>query len=137
MVNIMQLSFSFQVITLQSFKSHIYPSNSNVFSITDVGEGPENAISCKTDIFPCCKVPYVNGDWLYSNYSKVPAKRDNKTAYYRNRDENQAIFLHLRNDLRRYPQIFYCMFPSSSTSNLCISVEIGMHCNSLYSYLRY
>ena len=117
------------MISLQSFKSHIYPSNSNVFSITDVGEGAKNAISCKTDIFPCCKAPHVNGEWLYSNYSKVPIKRENKTVYYRNRDENQTVFLHLRNDSRRYPGIFYCTFPSSNNSNLCISVEIGMQCN--------
>ena len=117
------------MISLQSFKSHIYPSNSNVFSITDVGEGAKNAISCKTDIFPCCKAPHANGEWLYSNYSKVPINRENK-EYYRNRNDKQTIFLHLRKvSSHQYPGIFYCMFPSSDTSNLCISVEIGMQCN--------
>ena len=95
----------------------------------DVGEGPENAISCKTDKYPCCKKPNNAGEWLYSNYSKVLLKRDNK-EYYRNRNDKQTIFLHLRNDSsHQYPGIFYCMFPSSDTSNLCISVEIGMQCN--------
>ena len=115
------------MITLQSFKSHIYPSNSNVFSIMDVGEGFENAISCKTDRYPCCKPPNV-GEWLYSNYSNVLINNTNG-EFYRNRNDNQKIFLHLRMDSHGYPGIFYCMFPSSDTSNLCISVEIGMHCN--------
>ena len=119
--------FSFQVITLQNFKRHIYPSNSNVFSIMDIGEGPENAISCKTDKYPCCKAPNNVGEWLYSNYSKVPINRENK-EYYRNRNDKQKIVLNLRNDSpHQYPGIFHCMFPSSDTSNLCISVEIGMH----------
>ena len=120
------LFISFQVITLQNFKRHIYPSNSNVFSIVDVGEGPENAISCKTDRNPCCRVDRI-GQWLYSNYSEIQPKRVER-EYYRNRNDNQAIFLNLRNDSsHQYPGIFYCMFPSSDTSNLCISVEIGMH----------
>ena len=112
------------MITLQSFKSHIYPSNSNVFSIMDVGEGPKNAISCKTDRYPCCKANNI-GEWLYSNYSNVTIKSKNE-EYYRNRTDNQTIFLHSRNGPRKYTGIFYCMFPSSNTSNLCISVEIGM-----------
>ena len=121
------LSFiSFQVITLQNFKRHMYPSNSNVFSIVDVGEGPENAISCKTDRNPCCRVDRI-GQWLYSNYSDIQPKREQR-EYYRNRNDNQAIFLNLRNDSsHQYSGIFHCIFPSSDTSNLCISVEIGMH----------
>jgi len=86
--NSMPFQYFFKVVTLQNYKSNVYPSNSNVFSILDVGEGRENAISCRTDKNPCCKSAKI-GEWWYSNDTLVPIKNLNRDYYRSRNNENK------------------------------------------------
>lgn len=87
--------------------------NNSVVRIQDIGENG-NAITCKTDLRPCCaSLPNRHGEWYYPDGRVVPnfgAGED----FYRNRDDDGSVYLNRRNNALSPDGIFYCEVPDRS-----------------------
>ena len=86
------------------FKLDIYPDNSRVFSLEDIGELPStssppysstelgNVLVCRTDRSPCCAIqPNRFGEWTHNNMNV--GTRGKNDDYFRTRDDVQHSIL--------------------------------------------
>ena len=121
-----------------SFKPDIYPDDSRVFCLEDIGELPKtslaysstelgNVLVCRTDGSPCCATPPNSvGEWTHNNTNV--RSRGKNDDYFRTRDEVQQIHLSHRamySDARRTGE-FCCEFPDANSVKQMQCVEIGM-----------
>ena len=87
--------------------------NNSVVSLTEVGEGAEGALLCKTNLINCCgTVPNRHGEFYYPNGTMVPI---NKLQYgfYRNRGD-QVVRLNRREGVILPVGKFRCEIPDTN-----------------------
>ena len=121
------------------FKPDIYPDDSRVFCLEDIGELPStssapynstelgNVLVCRTDRSPCCATqPNKFGQWTHNNTNI--SHRGRIDDYFRTRDDDQQIHLSRRamySGTRRTGG-FCCEFPDANSVTQRQCVEIGM-----------
>ena len=121
------------------FKPDIYPDDSRVFCLEDIGELPSTSsppynstelgsvLVCRTDKSPCCATqPNRFGEWTHNNMTI--GRRGNNEDYFRTRDNDQQIHLNRRamtSESRRTGG-FCCELPDAGDVTQMQCVEIGM-----------
>ena len=121
------------------FKPDIYPDDSRVFSLEDIGELPSkssipysstelgNVLVCRTDMSPCCATqPNRFGVWTHNNMNV--GTRGKNEDYFRTRDDVQQIHLSRRAMYSgtHHTGEFCCEFPDANSVTQRLCVEIGM-----------
>ena len=119
------------------FKPDIYPDDSRVFCLSDIGELPEtssppytstelgNVLVCRTNRSPCCRTNKF-GEWTHNDMN-ISIKRQPED-YFRTRDDVQQIHLSRRamySGARRTGE-FCCELPDANNVTQRQCVEIGM-----------
>ena len=136
---IMLIIYDIAAVQFVPFKPDIYPDDSRVFCLQDIGELPStsyksysitelgNVLVCRTDRSPCCAtLPNRFGEWTHNNMN-ISIRRYNED-YFRTRDNVQQIHLSLRamyNGTRRTGE-FCCELPDASNVTQMQCVEIGI-----------
>ena len=135
----MLIIYDIAAVQFVPFKPDIYPDDSRVFCLEDIGELPStssatyssselgNVLVCRTDRSPCCATsPNRFGQWTHNNTNvKTRGKMDD---YFRTRDDVQQIHLSRRtiySGTRRTGE-FCCELPDASSVTRMQCVEIGM-----------
>ena len=111
------------------FKPDIYPDDSRVFCLADIGELPStstelgNVLVCRTNRTPCCKTNKF-GEWTHNDMNISFRGKD----YFRTRDDVQQIHLSRRAMYigNRRTGMFCCVFPDAINVTQRQCVEIGM-----------
>ena len=135
----MLIIYDIAAVQFVPFKPDIYPDDSRVFCLEDIGELPKtssashsstelgNVFVCRTDKSPCCGTqPNRVGEWTHNNTNvRTRGKNDD---YFRTRDAVQQIHLSRRamySDGRRTGELC-CEFPDANSDTQMQCVEIGM-----------
>ena len=135
----MLIIYDIAAVQFVPFKPDIYPDDSRVFSLEDIGELPStssathscaelgNVLVCRTDRSPCCTTqPDRFGYWTHNNM-KIGTRGKNED-YFRTRDNDQQIHLSLRamySGTCRTGE-FCCVLPDANCVAQMLCVEIGM-----------
>ena len=129
--------YDIAAVQFVSFKPDIYPDDSRVFCLEDIGELPKtssppynstelgNVLVCRTNRSPCCRDNKF-GEWIHNN--KTIGNRGKPEDYFRSRDDVQQIHLNRRamyNGSRR-TGVFCCELPDANSVTQRQCVEIGM-----------
>ncbi len=119
-------------VAIVDFKPNIYPNGSTVISVQDIGElqtdfsNTNEAVACRTDRRPCCKTPRL-GDWTYNSGTIIGTRGSSGIDYFRNRDDNQMIYLSLRSSATNPPTgEFCCKIPDSMNVMQTMCIDLGM-----------
>ena len=135
----MLIIYDIAAVQFVPFKPDIYPDDSRVFCLEDIGELPKtssasysstdlgNVLVCRTYRSPCCATQANKvGEWTHNNTNvRTRGKNDD---YFRTRDNVQQIHLSRRamyNGTRRTGE-FCCEFPDANSDTQKQCVEIGM-----------
>ena len=90
-------------------------------AITEVGEGDNNALQCRTDLTTCCRDQRL-GEWHYPDNSLVNIKA-NGDGIYRTRGR-MVVSLNRRNGVTQPTGFYCCEMPTAAdpntTSRICI-----------------
>ncbi len=122
-------------IEFVDFKPDIYPSDSRVISVQDIGElrtqvssNTNEVLACRTDRRPCCSTkPNRLGDWTYDN-GTIIGNRANSGGidYFRSRDDSQMVYLSLRSSATNPPTgEFCCEIPDSMNVTQTLCIDLG------------
>ncbi len=104
-----------------------------MISVQDIGElqtdfsNTNEVLACRTDRSPCCSTePNRLGDWTYDNGTIIGARKNSGIDYFRSRDDNQMIYLSLRNSATDPPTgEFCCDIPDSMNVTQSACIELG------------
>ena len=136
---IMLIIYDIAAVRFVPFKPDIYPDDSRMFCLEDIGELPSTSsapysstelgkvLVCRTDRSPCCATPpYRFGEWTHNNMN-ISIRRYNED-YFRTRDDDRQIHLSLRamHSGTRRTGAFCCELPDASNVTQMQCVEIGM-----------
>lgn len=87
--------------------------NNSVVLLTEVGEGAEGALLCKTNLINCCgTATNRHGEFYYPNGTRVPTKGF-QAGFYRNRGD-QIIRLNRREGVMAPVGKFRCQIPDTN-----------------------
>ena len=131
--------YDIAAVQFAPFKPDIYPDDSIVFSLEDIGELPSilaapyssselgNVLVCRTDRSPCCATqPNRFGEWTHNNTNI--GYRGKNEDYFRTRDDDQQIHLSRRAMYSGTHRtgVFCCELPDANSVTQRQCVEIGM-----------
>ena len=118
------------------FKPDIYPDDSGVFCLADIGELPStssaytstelgNVLVCWTNRTSCCRTNKF-GEWIHNN--KTISNQGRNEDYFRTRDDVQQIHLSRRAmySCSHHTGVFCCELPDANNVTQRQCVEIGM-----------
>ena len=118
------------------FKPDIYPDDSGVFCLADIGELPStssaytstelgNVLVCRTNRTSCCRTNKF-GEWTHNDMNIN--HRGRNEDYFRTRDDVQQIHLSRRAMYSGSHRtgVFCCVLPDASSVTQRQCVEIGM-----------
>ena len=104
-----------------------------MISVQDIGElqtdfgNTNEVVACRTDRRPCCRTPPNRfGDWTYSSGTIIGTRVNSGMDYFRNRDDDQMIYLSLRSSATNPPTgEFCCVTPNSLNVVQTICIDLG------------
>lgn len=99
--------------------------------ITDVGEGPDAALICRTNKSGCCnEYPSRQGEWILPNGTLI-AHNTSSEDFYTSRGPQQVL-LHRRNNAMQPLGEYCCIVDTSTTANATICINMSkQQCSGL------